>query len=326
MKTRQQQVGGDGSQAFREYAYDRARLDDIQRARLVAAMTDVAAEHGLGGATVARVVARAGVSRRTFYDLFADREQCYLAALDGAIDRAEEQVLSAYQSGTSWIERIRSGLAALLAFFDREPQAGQLLVISSLVSGAGMAERCGAIVGRLVAIVDGGRAESAAAAYLPPLVAEGVVGGALSIVHSRMLTDDRPLLALHTDLMSTIVMPYLGAAAARRELDRATPTPAAPSRHSALRPLHDLGARLTSHTVHTLLFIGQKPGSSNREIGTGIAISDQGQVSRLLSRLQRLGLIDNGGLRAKGAPNSWRLTEKGAEIERAVAVAPPADR
>jgi AcrR family transcriptional regulator len=63
----------------------RERVADIQRARILAAMVEVVAEHGAGNATVAHIVGRSGVSRRTFYDLFVDREDCLFAAFDTAI-------------------------------------------------------------------------------------------------------------------------------------------------------------------------------------------------------------------------------------------------
>src|SRR5271156_3460353 len=65
----------------------REHVSEIQRMRILAAMAEVASERGAGSVTVAHVVGRAGVSRRTFYDLFADREECFLAAFEDAIGR-----------------------------------------------------------------------------------------------------------------------------------------------------------------------------------------------------------------------------------------------
>ena len=60
------------------------------------AMAEVAAERGAGAASVAHIVSRAGVSRRTFYDLFEDREDCFLATFDEVVARASVPVLEAY--------------------------------------------------------------------------------------------------------------------------------------------------------------------------------------------------------------------------------------
>jgi len=79
--------------------------------------------------------------------------------------------------------------------------------------------------------------------------------------------------------------------------------------------------RITYRTVRVLIAIGSQPRASNREIATAAGIGDQGQVSKLLTRLEHLGLIRNDGIgHAKGAPNAWALTERGLEVERAIRV------
>jgi AcrR family transcriptional regulator len=66
----------------------RERVTEIQRARILGAMVKESAERGAGNVTVAHVVERAGVSRRTFYELYSDREACFLAAFDDGVSRA----------------------------------------------------------------------------------------------------------------------------------------------------------------------------------------------------------------------------------------------
>ncbi len=79
--------------------------------------------------------------------------------------------------------------------------------------------------------------------------------------------------------------------------------------------------RITYRTVRVLMTIGSAPGASNREIAGEAGIADQGQVSKLLARLESLGLVRNGGGgHAKGAPNAWVLTPRGLEVERAIRV------
>jgi DNA-binding IclR family transcriptional regulator len=79
--------------------------------------------------------------------------------------------------------------------------------------------------------------------------------------------------------------------------------------------------RITYRTVRVLIVIGSGPGASNREIATEAGIADQGQVSKLLTRLESLGLVRNDGIgHAKGAPNAWVLTPRGLEVERAIRV------
>ncbi len=77
--------------------------------------------------------------------------------------------------------------------------------------------------------------------------------------------------------------------------------------------------RVTYLTARVLEYLAEHPGSSNREIADYAGIVDEGQTSKLLTRLEGLGLIENPGrARIKGAPNSWTLTGRGVEAERAV--------
>ena len=70
------------------------RVGEIQRARIVAAMGELVRERGAGAVTVAHVVARSGISRRTFYELFEDRTNCFIAAFDRPVARTSEKVLT----------------------------------------------------------------------------------------------------------------------------------------------------------------------------------------------------------------------------------------
>jgi AcrR family transcriptional regulator len=302
----------------------RERVIEIQRARIVAAMVEECAVRGAANVTVAHIVARAGVSRRTFYELFSDREACFRGAFDEGVGRATRHVLDTYDPGAPWIDRVRAALAGLLSFLDVERDIGQLLVIGSLGAGAGALEHRRRVVSQMVALVDEGRTETEAAAELPPLTSEGIVGGVLSVLHSRLLDQGSDLgagslLDLTAPLTSMIVLPYLGPAAARRELVKPVPKAPMPARHGG-NPLGELEMRLTYRTVRVLIAIAAHPGSSNRAIAEAAEVTDQGQMSKLLARLHDIGLIENtGGGAARGEPNAWTLTEKGWRVQGAIA-------
>jgi DNA-binding MarR family transcriptional regulator len=84
-------------------------------------------------------------------------------------------------------------------------------------------------------------------------------------------------------------------------------------------PLRELDMRLTYRTVRVIVAVASSPEASNRLVGEAAGIEDQGQISKLLTRLERLGLIENNGAgQARGAPNAWSLTERGREVERAI--------
>jgi len=296
------------------------RVASIQRARLILAMTEIAAESGFSQAAVTQVVTRAGVSRRTFYELFTDREECFMAALDAAIADLSECVRSAYEPRATWHVRVRGSLASVLGFMDERPAAGRLLVVSSPGGGHDALQRRGRLVEKAVMLVEEGARERSNAIELPQLMAEGVVGGALSVLQRRLMADNAgSAIMLLNPLMSMIVLPYLGAAAARRESERPIEKSPVPVRLTVDNPLKDLGIRLTYRTVEALVAVAENPRSSNRSIAEASGIEDQGQVSKLLARLERLGFIENArnGL-TRGAPNGWVLTRHGREVTNAI--------
>ena len=76
--------------------------------------------------------------------------------------------------------------------------------------------------------------------------------------------------------------------------------------------------RLTYRTIRVLGVIAEQPGASNREISEGAGIVDQGQISKLLSRLSQYGLVENFGHgQRRGMANAWELTPRGAQLESA---------
>ena len=301
-------------------ANGRGDVVQLQRARIVSAMVEVVAERGVARSTVAHVVARSGVSRRTFYELFDDREDCFVAAFDQAVDRAAARVLPAFREGSGWLERIRNGLRALLEFLDDEPGLGRLGIVDALGAGPVALERRTRVVGALTDAVDRGRRERLAGRRLTRLTAEGIVGAVLAVLHARLTAQEepRPMIGLLGPLMGLIVLPYQGRAVAEREAARPAPRrrPAVPPE---VDPLRDLEMRLTYRTVRVLVAIASVPGASNRVVSDAAGVADQGQISKLLARLEHLGLIANVGEgHAKGEPNAWQLTPRGIEVERTI--------
>lgn len=288
-------------------------------------MFDVASDLGGANVSVAHVVERSGVSRRTFYELFRDREDCFLAAFEDALAFLSRRVVPAYAGERGWCERIRAGLVALLSSLDEEPVAGRLLIVESFSGGKGTLERREEVLAQLAKVVDGGRNQARAGASLSSLTAEGLVGGGLSLVHARIARADRePLLALANELMSMIVLPYLGAAAARRELDVPVVAGVSKERRDGrplADPFRDAGMRLTYRTVRVLMAVAENPNASNRLVGESAGMSDQGQISKMLGRLQRIGLISNSGLGpGQGTPNEWTLTATGRELASSIRI------
>ncbi len=310
-------------------------------------MAEEVAIRGASSVTVARVIARAGVSRRLFYELFADIEDCFLATFDWAMDQARSVAVEAYTAERSWREGVRAGLAALLRFFDEQSLLAQLCVVHAAGGGPRVLEHRSRVMTELCDVIDLGRSESSGKRVPSPVVAEGVVGAVLAVLYTRLLArgtgtdsndnhakppgEERPLIEMHGELVSLIVLPYLGATVAGRELHRPAPAP-----RSRSRPVEQLPtgrstleepARLTYRTVRVLRAIAELPAGSNREVAERAGIVDQGQISKILTRLEYQGLVVNQGghSMARGTPNSWWLTERGEALERELREHPPGE-
>jgi hypothetical protein len=150
------------------------------------------------------------------------------------------------------------------------------------------------------------------------LTAEGVVGAVFSVIHARVY-DARPLVELTGALTAMIVEPYLGPVAAKRELERPAETLKRSKPRLPSDPFKDLPIRLTYRTARVLSSIAETPGASSKQIALASGISDDGQTSRLLTRLQKHDLIqDNGIGPTHGMPRAWTLTPRGQNILHAV--------
>ncbi len=281
---------------------------------------------------MADITSRARVSRRTFYEQFADREACLAAALEDALGVLRRELAGVGLEDLVWRERVRLGLWRILVFFEDEPVLARVCVVQALRGGPGVLERREVVLAGLAEVVDGGRDAGRRGGQCTPLTAEGLVGAAFGILYARLLKGEpRALTGLLGELMGMIVLPYLGPAAARREQTLPLPAPVTPRTarrpawptRAVSDPLESMPMRLTYRTSRVLEGVaelaGRGAGPSNREVGDYAGIPDAGQVSKLLRRLERLGLLANGGLgHAKGEPNAWRLTGQGELVARSI--------
>src|ERR1700742_3332457 len=152
-----------------------------QRARLVDAATQVFGTRSYAEARVADVLELAAISRKTFYEQFRDKEDCFLAAYEAAAQRAEEQIRSAARGKSDWAGQLRAGVDALLHLLDDEPQLAPLLVVEVMGAGPAARKRRDQVIETFEAILAGdGRAG---------VPAELVVGGFWEVVHHRVSTD-----------------------------------------------------------------------------------------------------------------------------------------
>jgi AcrR family transcriptional regulator len=115
---------------------------NAQRARLLDAVLRTVGEKGYPATTVADVIASAGVSRSTFYEHFADKQDCFLAAYDRAADRQFETVVATgAQAGDRPFERFRAGVRGYLEGLAAEPRYARSFLVEVLAAGPEGRER-----------------------------------------------------------------------------------------------------------------------------------------------------------------------------------------
>jgi len=297
------------------------------------------------------VATRAGVSAKDFRKSFASVEGCYRAAFDEGLQRLSQSVGAAAAREQSWLERVRSGLVALLGFFDDEPAWAHLLLAESPFTGPHTLRCEQRLLATLTQLLDCGSPRTPGElAPLPHMTAELLAGGTFTVIRARALENSsETLVELAPSLMAFIVRPYLGEVAARAELagrsasDEPSASPARASRPSSTTvggtssrvpsapdeasPADDgdraatislasqLPIRATHRTTQVLRAIAQAPYSNNREIAHVAGLTDEGQTSKLLARLERHGVIENVGVgAARGEPNAWLLTPDGRRV------------
>lgn len=99
------------------------------RARLLQAMASVAAAQGLAATSIAAVVAEAGVSKRTFYEHFADKDACFLALYRAASASALRTLRESVQAERPWQDQVEHALGAYLAHLAAGPQLIRMLFV-----------------------------------------------------------------------------------------------------------------------------------------------------------------------------------------------------
>ena len=196
----------------------RSFVEANQRERILEAVADVATLAGYPAMSVEDIVSVAGVSRRTFYDAFSSKEDAFLEALDQAAHELVMRIKSAYASADTFPARVRDSLAAFLGFVADEPRQAEMLLVEALAAGPAAIERRSATLTTFAQMLREAAAHTTDGRRPPDLIAETIVGGIYEIVYSRLLAGDlEGLVAVLPDLAYSVMQPYIGEAAARKE-------------------------------------------------------------------------------------------------------------
>jgi AcrR family transcriptional regulator len=193
----------------------------VQRERLLAAMLRAASELGYRETNVQDVIERAGVSRPTFYEHFANKEACFLTAFDATAARLRERVgAAADKGGDSLRDRLRFGLETLLHFVATEPEAARTLIVEARAASVEAVMRRDDLLDHFAACIDAQVREllPGAPSY-SPVTAAGIVGGVEALLYARLNKGEtNDLDSLLPSMMYFLVLPFEGQEAASEEL------------------------------------------------------------------------------------------------------------
>ena len=189
-----------------------------QRERLLDAATAAIAEQGYAELTVRTLIDRAGVSRRTFYQIFDDKIDCVFAAHERAFARLSKAIVEACRTKAPWPARVAAAVSRALEFAVSSPNEAQLVVVAChTASEPKLASRGHAAHEKLADLLRAGRQQAEVANTPPELTEQAVVGATMAVVGARLLAGDvRSLPKLAPELTEIILTPYLGDEDAQR--------------------------------------------------------------------------------------------------------------
>ncbi len=198
-------------------------MAESQRNRIYQGMIEVVAKRGYPETRVVDVIEVAGVSRKTFYELFDSKEDCFLAAYDVLLDNLLGEATDAFESrpGAPWAERSGAALDALLRHLAEHPDEARFAIVEVLAAGPKALARRDAALRQFTGFLEAGRSETSV--ELPGITTLAITGGINELLYSEILHGAATRLPSRLpDLVFWVTLPFLGpeGAAAQRERAR----------------------------------------------------------------------------------------------------------
>jgi AcrR family transcriptional regulator len=195
----------------------RELVEENQRSRLISGMIEAVAEHGYPSTTIAHITGAAKVSRRTYYEKFANKEECFSAAYEISFEYLRDTILSAMETEEGWPERVRAGLKALLKSLAAHADLGAFFLISPASAGNAIAERHHRAMRELVAALTAGAPEPADSGEPSDTRAEALAGGISRLIVRKVSAGEAEKLAeLLPGLVELVLRPFVGSEEAVR--------------------------------------------------------------------------------------------------------------
>jgi AcrR family transcriptional regulator len=232
---------------------DREDVARHQRARLYGGMIESIAERGYHRTTVAHVIGLAGVSRRAFYEQFANKEECFLATYDIVVARSRKLVLEAWSSERGWANRLHASCKSFLDDIVAEPKGAHLVLIDALGIGSKARERLHLAGNAYERLVAAAFRVSPDTAPLPAIASRAIVGGVRHVVFNRIREDRVCELRTLTDELLDWVEAYRSPATTRLNSIALKQPPEIPPAPAAFLASDDKRARVLGSVVHLTL-------------------------------------------------------------------------
>jgi AcrR family transcriptional regulator len=207
------------------HGLSRSFVADNQRERILMATIEATAASGYARMSVDDIVRGAGVSRRTFYELFANKQEAFLAAFDAAAGALLRTVQAASERETTFEGKVIAGFRAFLETLAGSPGPAQVCIVEALAAGPAAIERRTAVMAAFAQEIEDSAPMVPGSHALPALTAETIVGGVYATIFRRISAGRaQELPGLLPDLIESALLPYVGprAAAAQAQRLRAT--------------------------------------------------------------------------------------------------------
>jgi AcrR family transcriptional regulator len=188
-----------------------------QRERLLVATIELVAERGYQGTTIDQIVKAAKVGYVAFYELFAGKEECFLAAFDRIVAELDTALVAAVPEQAPWPEQICAAITALIDLVAADPVAARVGLVEVLAAGPAALARYQVALDTAIPKLREGRRLGAGAEDLSETLEQAILGGIAWILHQRLVIGEADRVGeLRGEAIEIALSPYLGEAEARR--------------------------------------------------------------------------------------------------------------
>jgi AcrR family transcriptional regulator len=194
-----------------------------QRNRIIAGTAEVMAAKGFASATVADIVAAAGVSRDVFYEHFADKQDAFLEAQQFATQAILSTCAAAYFSVTDWPERVWKALAAMLKLIAEHPAIAHLRLVECYAAGEAGLRSIDEFVRAATIFLEEGFSYREENQALPRLCTQAISGAVLEVLSRKVAREETAELPVHLPQLTYIALaPFMGTEEAIRAVSQAS--------------------------------------------------------------------------------------------------------